>query len=100
MPTPNFLDFDTDGLDGDANQVAQALSRQPATYVNHLLIALHLDTRATQTVQGGPGPDDQQSQGYIKAMREVAAQLRQGDFLPGGALLEEPTDPGERFKAR
>lgn len=28
-------------------------------------------------------------EGYVQALREVAAHLRQGDYLPGAVIFEE-----------
>jgi hypothetical protein len=36
-----------------------------------------------------PGVDENFEAGMVNGLREIAAQLRQGDLLPGGTLYEE-----------
>jgi hypothetical protein len=43
-------------------------------------------------VPAKPGPA-QFTDGLVDALREVAAHLRQGDYLPGSALYDETVGP-------
>jgi len=84
--------FDSDRLthyeDGDA---ASRLDGPHAdVYRSHLVVALWLDGWRERVM------DDQlrrlrevDDDGFEHALREVAAHLRQGDFLPGGDLADD-----------
>jgi hypothetical protein len=64
--------------------------RHGGLYRNHLVVAHFIDGWRERTLRPRllPRPRDWQ-QGFEYAMREVAAHLRQGDFLPGGILHDE-----------
>ncbi|WP_299517987.1 hypothetical protein [uncultured Serinicoccus sp.] len=74
----------------------RALIEQPQLIVNHLHIAKALDGWATRMEENATeaGSDEQFDKGYAKALREVSAHLRQCDYLPGGAMIEESEDDG------
>lgn len=81
MPTPDIFDFDTDSLARfDDARMNTALTSEPVTYLNHLRIAKWLDGVATDR----EADDDTD---YARALREIAAHLRQGDLLDSGILI-------------
>lgn len=82
MPTPDIFDFDTDELAAynDAH-IDAALKSEPTLYLNHLRIAKHIDGWVESLEADDDDPE------YVKALRTVAAHLRQGDYLPDGVLL-------------
>ena len=52
-----------------------------------LVIALHLDgwaRRADERRDANPKPEF--NDGFVRALEEVAAHIRQGNYLPGGSL--------------
>ncbi|ROR89337.1 hypothetical protein [Nocardioides aurantiacus] len=85
MPTPEIFKFTTDNL-SDYNEVriAQTLRDHPAVYVNHLEIAAWIEGWTERLRERS---DEGSNEDYIKALREVMAHLRQGDFVPNGPLL-------------
>jgi hypothetical protein len=81
MPTPDIFDFDTERLDAyDQRTIDELLRIEPALYLNHLRIAQHLDGWATSL------EEEEQDQDYARALRTVAAHLRQGDYTTDGIL--------------
>ena len=92
MPTPHIFDFDETGLANyRPEKIDKILIEQPALYANHLRIAQLLDGWATRLETGKlstTGIDnDQSQQGFIRALREVAAHLRQGNYVEGGYMM-------------
>lgn len=89
MPTPKIFDFDPERLaDYDSNRIDQLLAEHPATYADHLAIALHISGWAERMEQRAIEKDTGEfDRGYAKALREVAAHLRQGDYAPSGAFM-------------
>lgn len=84
MPTPSLFDFDENGLECyNAREIDALLRSQPATYINHLRMASKLSEWASDIPLKGKFEE-----GYAKALREVAAHLRQGDFAEGGVMLD------------
>ncbi|SIE91779.1 hypothetical protein [Mycobacteroides abscessus] len=96
MPTPDIFDFDAEHLTAyDPKAIDKILVEQPALYINHLRIARSIRgwaSRARHT--SGLGEDYRR--GYVQALREVAAHLREGDYVEGGALIinQEAEEPG------
>lgn len=81
MPTPDIFDFDTDNLARfEESRMNAALISEPTTYLNHLRIAKWIDGVVTDR----EADDDPE---YARALREIAAHLRQGDLLDSGILL-------------
>jgi hypothetical protein len=81
MPTPDIFDFDTEQLAAyDQNKIDALLRTEPALYLNHLRIAQHLDGWAADL------DEDEGDQHYARALREVAAHLRQGNYTTDGIL--------------
>lgn len=92
MPTPNIFNFDIDRLASyDADDIDRILVEQPALYINHLRIARSIQGWASRLESGGYGNrgDNDFQRGYAKALREVAAHLRQGDYVEGGPMIIE-----------
>ncbi|WP_020111604.1 hypothetical protein [Rhodococcus sp. 114MFTsu3.1] len=88
MPTPSFFNFDTDELASyDQTTVDQALRDHPAIYLNHLEIAEHLDAWAEAIDKDHTQPPNSDG-AYQTAIREIAAHLRQADYVPGGSMLD------------
>lgn len=92
-----LLDFDHDQLAHFDLAVARdQLDKDRASYRPQLVLARWIDGWRERMAanEGGPARDQEQwIEGFDYAAREVAAHLRQGDFLPGGVLYEE-TDSG------
>jgi hypothetical protein len=78
-----LLDFDTGALeDWDAQRARAALDGDDGPlYRNHLHIALHLD-RWAQAESGRTDTDASYTAGYVQALADVAAFLRQTYYLP------------------
>jgi hypothetical protein len=92
MPTSPELNFDTSNLSSfDLEAAEQLLQEQPELYKNHLLIASYLEQyagRIRDTASSLPGSREL-NEGYADGMTDIAAHLRQGDFVEGGVLLRE-----------
>ncbi|MEW2283199.1 hypothetical protein [Streptomyces sp. NPDC047841] len=80
-----LLAFDTGDLeDWDEHRARAALDgRHGALYRNHLRIALHLDSWA-HAEGGRTDVDAPYKAGYVQALRDMAAFLRQTYYLPSG----------------
>lgn len=90
MPTPDIFDFDTEKLaDYNPDRIERVLLDHPGVYVNHLFIADHLAEWSSRLSDGALERDSDFNRGYAKALREVAAHLRQGDYVPNGAFMED-----------
>ena len=100
MPTPSIFDFDPERLaDYDEDRVAEALEDYPALYVNHLHIAQHIQGWAERVESGQSGHGDPTfNKGYVQALREVAAHLRQCDYLPTGTVARDARTMRERSR--
>lgn len=86
-----LLDFDAERLSHyDADEAHDTLAGEDGDlFRNHLLIAKWIDrwieNMAGDVVYGDP----ENQQGFEQALRELAAHLRQGDFVPGGVLHDD-----------
>lgn len=89
MPTPNVFDFDVDRLaDYRPERIDSVLDEQPELYVNHLTIAKSIEGWAERLLDRSSASSDEQfDKGYAQALREVAAHLRQADYVRGGPML-------------
>ena len=98
MPTPDMFDFDADRLDDyDPLRVAEALEEHPALYVNHLQLAQYLQSwRESVEEDSRFGGDPAFKKGYVDALNQVAAHLRQADYLPTGSFLGDVRAARER----
>ncbi|WP_255790624.1 hypothetical protein [Mycobacteroides abscessus] len=96
MPTPDIFDFDPEHLAVyDQDVIDKILIEQPALYLNHLRIARSIRGWASRLNESNTGDKDFQ-RGYVRALREVAAHLRQGDYVEGGQMIinQEAEEPG------
>ena len=86
LPDQILLDFNRALIwTWEQDRADQLLSDHPVLYRNHLGIAIQLDEWAAALAEpdnlaarasGRPFPD------YVNALREVAAKLRMGEYLP------------------
>jgi hypothetical protein len=100
-----LLDFDTSRLAHWEPRLGERmLEAHGPLYRNHLVIAKHLDhwregnaglQEMKNYSRGGVDPDDVDTIDW--GLKEVAAHLRQGDYLPGGVLYEETIGTGGRL---
>ena len=91
MPTPNIFDFDDkDLVNYEPEEIDKVLIEQPALYINHLRIARSVDKWAGR-LESSPeaGFSEEYQKGYVRALREIAAHLRQADYVEGGVLIVE-----------
>jgi len=98
MPTPDVFDFDDSELmNYDSETIDKVLIEQPALYMNHLRLARSLDAQASRLETGhfstGTFDEDKYQQGWARALREVAAHLRQAEYVEGGYLLDPSASP-------
>lgn len=96
MPTPEIFDFDPDQLaDYNPDKIDRILIEQPALYMNHLRIARSIRGWASR-LDTRNAADKDFERGYSRALREVAAHLRQGDYVEGGEMIinQEAEEPG------
>jgi hypothetical protein len=83
-----LLDFDRNRLAGwSQDREDQALAEHRELYLNHLVIAKHLDVWVAN-LDAQPSLHADQEE-FSSALREVAAHLRQGDYLLDGVLYRE-----------
>jgi hypothetical protein len=83
-----LLDFDRSRLASWSQQREdQALAEHHELYLNHLAIAKHLDFWIGNLHAQLSLHADREE--FISGLREVAAHLRQGDYLPDGVLYRE-----------
>ncbi|OMC28876.1 hypothetical protein [Mycobacterium colombiense] len=88
MPTPDIFDFDAEDLATyDQSDIDKILVEQPGLYINHLRIARSIDGWASRLEERGGGINADFQRGYQQALREIAAHLRQGDYVEGGAMI-------------
>jgi len=90
MPTPDIFDFDVERLGCyEPADIDKILVEQPALYINHLRVARSISGWASRLETDHGSSTDEFQKGYAKALREVAAHLRQGDYVEGGAMIIE-----------
>jgi hypothetical protein len=84
-----LFDLDTSDLaNWDEERSRAALSEFGDLFRNQLIVARFLQ-RWADRLEGGPDGERDFQRGYRRALREVAAHLRQADLVPGGVLYEE-----------
>jgi hypothetical protein len=89
QPDEVLLSFDTSRLANYSQVNAEkALVDYPDVYRSHLLIAHWVDKWIGEMAED-PTLSGASQEGFVKGLREVAAHLRQADFLPGGRLNTE-----------
>lgn len=82
-----LLDFETDLLaDWDDARARRLLVEQPDVYRNHLIVARFIDEWVEELMDEPVISSVDFHSGYIEGVRELAAHLRQGDFVVGGML--------------
>ncbi|MDP8936995.1 MAG: hypothetical protein M3O23_04595 [Actinomycetota bacterium] len=80
-----LLEFDADRLDDfDRLRAEHDLEEQGDLYRNHLVIAHWIDGWIESVV----GQVHEGQEVFKQTLREIAAHLRQGDFLPGREMHE------------
>jgi hypothetical protein len=83
-----LMDFDTDRMPKwDEGRATRLLTELPELYRNHLAVA-HCLAWTADNLDHRAGPDGGSAdlRGYERALRDTAARLRQGDYVPGGVL--------------
>jgi hypothetical protein len=86
MSDDDLLDFDRTRLgDWNAGRASRLLSEQGHLYRNHLAIAKWID--GWKETMNADGLDGDEQKGFVDALGEIAAHLRQGDFVVGGELM-------------
>ncbi|TXL91591.1 hypothetical protein [Streptomyces sp. IB2014 016-6] len=92
MNDEQLLNFDKERLaHWDEERAARALSgANSAIYRNHLEIAQWIDGWIERMEEGDVGRRTPEHQsGLVAGVREIAAHLRQADFVPDGDLLRD-----------
>jgi hypothetical protein len=85
-----LFDFDEKRLaDYDAKKARQDLKQYGDAFRFQLVAAKHIEGWADRLEEHSGTVDPQFNAGYVLALREVAAHLRQSDYLPGGILFDE-----------
>lgn len=89
-----LLDFDTSGYMGwNRERADRFLVEQPELYRNHLAIARWVE-QWEERMRDAHDLGEEFLEGHTSALHDIAAHLRQGDFVPGRAMYEEgPLDP-------
>lgn len=84
-PDGELFDFDVSGYTSWSRETAdRLLAEQPELYRNHLEIARWLEGWAERS----PEAPEEWMEGHGHALHDIAAHLRQGDFVPGRAVYE------------
>lgn len=84
-----LLDFDAERMpDYEPAKAERALSDHGDAYRYQLVAARHLQAWAEKVEEVGTSNPDW-TDGHAAALRETAAHLRQGDYLPGGVYYDE-----------
>ena len=95
LPDEDLLDFDIKRLGGlkrsprsllEEHGDAYRLQLMSARWIEHWAIGLEESENSPTTLEG---QGQRYYEGMMEALREIAAHLRQGDFLPGGVLYED-----------
>lgn len=83
----------------DLGEAQDILEDEHADIYRAQLVTAHwLDGWAERLSEGDSLDDPKFDEGFTKALREVAAHLRQGDLIPGGVIFEDvATGRDERF---
>ncbi len=86
----DLLNFDHDAIEHfDLDDAQDALDEYGDVYRAQLVTAHWLDRWAKRLGDVDSIDDPKFDEGFAKALREVAAYLRQGDLIPGGVLFED-----------
>jgi hypothetical protein len=88
-PDEILLDFDhSDYPEWNQHTSDLLLVEQPEVYRNHLAIANWLEGFAARMTEA-QDLDEEWREGHAAALHDIAAHLRQGDFVPGRAMYED-----------
>ncbi|MGI8623323.1 MAG: hypothetical protein ACR2NB_07510 [Solirubrobacteraceae bacterium] len=85
-----LLYFPRSELGGYSREPRGLLREYGDVYRAQLRMARHLTTWAEHMKDHSAGLNPQYRDGYEEALLNLAAHLRQGDYLPGGQHYEEP----------
>lgn len=86
----DLLNFDHDAIQHfDLGDAQDALDEHGDTYRAQLVAAYWLDGWAERLRLSRSLDDPKFDEGFVSALGEVAAHLRQGDLIPGGVLFED-----------
>jgi hypothetical protein len=90
-PDEELLDFDTSEIAGWNRATAdRLLIEEPVLYRNHLAIARWLQQLADRAEEDHSDLGEDFYEGQQTVFRRIMALLRQGDFVPGRAMYEQP----------
>jgi hypothetical protein len=81
----DLLDFDMKRLGGLRRHPRRVLEEHGDAFRYQLVAARWIEQWAERVERPSPTKSEWDA-GYARALREVVAHLRQGDFLPGGAV--------------
>jgi len=85
----DLLYFDIKGLGGLERAPRRVLEEYGDAFRYQLVAARWIQQWAARLEEHAPLTGEQYNEGYVQALREVIAHLRQGDFLPGGQVYDE-----------
>ena len=90
-----LLDFDEARLANyDPVKAERSLAEHGDAFRYQLVAARWIEQWATELEKPGPDrPTDRYFDGMAYSLRDVAAHLRQGDYLPGGEQYEDTVGP-------
>jgi|SRR5215216_366391 len=94
MTDDELLDFDAEGIpDYEPEQARRNLEEHGDAFRYQLIVARHLQDWAAraEVTKRSPTTDISWVDGQARTLREVAAHLRAGQYLPGGSLYEATT---------
>lgn len=90
FPEDLLFDFDKTSLKAwDQAEAEKRLHDHPAIYRNHLAIAWHLDLQASRLEQLAETLYRGDIECRAHSLREVAAGLRYGEYLPGSSRFDD-----------
>jgi hypothetical protein len=85
-----LLDFDEKRLaDYDPVKAERALAEHGDAFRYQLVAARHIEQWANRADVRTLTNDERFTDGLVETLRDIAAHLRQGDYLPGGSLYDE-----------
>jgi hypothetical protein len=85
----DLVDFNIKGLGGVERAPRRVLEEYGDAFRYQLVAARWIQQWADRLEEHAPLIGEQYNEGYVQALREVTAHLRQGDFLPGGQVYDE-----------
>ena len=89
-----LLDFDETRLDNyDPVKAERSLAQHGDAFRYQLVAARHIEQWADRADVRTLTNEERFTDGLVAALREVAAHLRQSDYLPGGVQYDETVGP-------